>query len=65
MSRSKKKFSKGSYAGKGGHKRGVHGIQPATRETSIGASRQKVGKPYFPSAPRGFRPSDAGKTIYG
>jgi hypothetical protein len=65
MARSKKKFTAGSYTGKGGHKRSVHGLQPVVRGTSIGAARQKVGKPYDPAPPRGFRPSDAGQTIYG
>lgn len=54
-----KNFDKGSYAPTSGpgSKKG-HPLTSGTRGTSIGAARQKAGKPYFPEAPRGFRPGD-------
>ena len=55
---SKKKFDRGSYgAKKGSHGKG-HPFGGGQREMSIGAIRQRLGKPYFPEPPRGFRPGD-------
>ncbi len=48
-------LGKGGYAGKGGHGKG-HKFSGGVRGTSIGAARQKMGLPYFPEPPRGFRP---------
>lgn len=61
MSR-KKKYTFGSYAGKGGHARS-HPLGPATKEKSLGAIRQEQGLSYFPEPPRGFRLTDQGKVV--
>lgn len=51
-----KKSDRGSYAPKqGGHGKG-HKFSGGQRGTSIGAARQKMGLPYFPQPPKGFRP---------
>ncbi len=58
---SKKKFSKGSYAPRSGPGNGrSHPFPggPARGGPSIGAARQKMGLPYEPAPPKGFRPGD-------
>lgn len=58
----KKKYTFGSYTGKGGHARS-HPFGAATKSKSIGAARQSVGLPYYPAPPKGFRLTDAGKVV--
>lgn len=57
MAKKKSDISKDGYAPKtGGSGNTGHKIGPADRGMSIGAARQKMGLPYFPEPPRGFRP---------
>jgi len=55
---SRKKFDKGSYRGKWGHKRPSSGPAPARKETSIIAAKQRHGGPnHGGMAPRRGFPS--------
>ncbi len=63
MAKKRSDLKKEGYTAKvGGHAKG-HPLMMGSRGTSIGAARQKRRLPYFSPAPRGFRPSDAGKVV--